>query len=82
VARIKATAAEIRDLVAERVKGLPALKSAGAKVTLSMPQWHEPDEEGSNWDIAYFGGDAHLYAESIAVIVTAARDQYELVESR
>ena len=75
--RARKSVAEIQNIVWNRVHGIREVIADRTQIRIPAPQWHEPDAEGRNWDMAIFGNAAG-YESAIGRIVEQARDEFEL----
>lgn len=68
---------EIRDHVQQLVNTIPELVMRDTMIHVPLPQWHEPDDDGCNWDMKSFGG-IRDYDHSIRTLIEQARQIYKL----
>jgi hypothetical protein len=76
MARTQMTVEQIRAEVSRRIR---AVVDDKAVVDVPLPTWHEPDDAGCNWRMAYFGGDAAAYIGAIHDVVSKARAEVLLI---
>jgi hypothetical protein len=75
--RAELSAEEIRKKVQKLVAAIPEIEDDDAKVDTPMPQLHEVDRDGCNWDMGNFRGGAD-YETEIREAVEHIREKYNL----
>lgn len=68
---------EIRQHVQHLVNAIPELIEDNVMINVPLPQWHEPDENGCNWDMKSFAGNRD-YDHNIRALLEQARQSYHL----
>jgi len=71
------SAEEIRKKVQKLVAAIAEIVDDDAKVDTPMPQMHEVDRDGCNWDMGSFRGGAD-YETEIREAVEHVREKYNL----
>lgn len=71
------TAEEIRKRVQKLVNAIPEVADDDAKVEAPLPQWHEPDRDGCNWDMEPLRGGAD-YETEVREAVEHVRERFNL----
>ena len=75
--KVVKTAEQLKHLIQIRMNALEEVEDDGEQVYAHNVDWHEPDEEGCNWNMSGYRGPAH-YATEIRVIVNRLRREYHL----
>lgn len=73
------SAEEIRKRVQKLVNAIPEVADDDAKVETPLPQWHEPDRDGCNWDMGTFRGGAD-YETEVREAVEHVRERFNLAD--
>jgi hypothetical protein len=73
------TAAALKRLIQVRMNALADVQDDDEQVFANDVEWHQPDEEGCNWDMNGYRGPAG-YASEIRLLVNRLRREYRLSE--
>ena len=77
--RIVLSADEIRKRVQKLVNAIPEIADDEAKVDAVLPQWHEPDRDGCNWDMGLLRGGAD-YETEVREAIEHVRERFNLAD--
>jgi hypothetical protein len=77
VSKVLKTAAELKHLIQAKMNALEDVEEDGEQVFAQNVAWHEPDEDGCNWNMVGYRGSAN-YATEIRLIVNRLRREYGL----
>lgn len=75
--RVLKTAAELKHLIQIKMNALEEVEEDGEQVFAHNVDWHEPDEDGCNWNMNGYRGAAN-YATEVRLIVNRLRREYRL----
>lgn len=79
MARITKTHKELQATIRRMLHAMPAIQKAGIRIAVPLPNRQPRDAKGCNWSMPRFGTSTEL-AETIAVVIEAAREQFNLEE--
>jgi hypothetical protein len=65
--------------LSRRIHRLDDVLEDGVRLTVPLPQAHERDKRGRNWDLKRFD-DHRSYARSIREVIDAMRDEFDLAD--
>lgn len=77
VERVVLSAEDIRKKVQKLVNAIPEVMDDEAKIEVPLPQWHEIDRDGCNWDMEKFRGGED-YETEVREAVEHVREKYNL----
>jgi hypothetical protein len=78
MARLLMTANDVREILSRRIHAIQAVVDDSATIFVPLPSWNGPDEDGCNWHMWYFGGDAAAYTQAIARVIAVAQGEFQL----
>ena len=79
MARQIKSAEDLREYLQDKVNQIHEIQADKARVNPGLPTWHEPDENGCNWNCDFLSGDQpSLYAPFVRSVVIEAQRHFNL----